>query len=264
MRRLHLGANPFSVRSRSQTEDGRELAGLNDHRALGSRPKGDRGRTGAWSMCSSGDSVFDNAFKSLREGLDGGHVLVKATIHKTHATADALGLPIRTAFPRPVSRHPDAAPRPRANRSHPPTRVPVLLAKPTGSTRLSFRQNAALPPPGRKEHGGERQQDRPWMESQDGIIKTPFGQLAEAGSDTPIRSIGTSHDVALLESIIGRFKTGAIKVLGPWKPVRQVEQQTLKWVTPNACTAPSDRSRHKKPPLRRASRDRNNLSRFHG
>ncbi len=106
------------------------------------------------------------------------------------------------------------------------------------------------------------------MGSQDGIIKTPFGhdteQLAEAGSDTPIRSIGTSHDVALLESIIGRFKTGAIKVLGPWKPARQVEQQTLKWVTPNACTAPSDRPRHKKPPLRRASRDQNNLSRFHG
>ncbi len=113
MRRLHLGANPFSVRSRSQTEDGREQAGLNDHRALGSRPKGDRGRTGAWSMCSSGDGVFDNTFKSLREGLDGGHVLVKATIHKTHATVDALGLPIRTAFP-PASestprRHPQAA-----------------------------------------------------------------------------------------------------------------------------------------------------------
>ncbi len=35
---------------------------------------------------------------------------------------------------------------------------------------------------------------------------------------------------ALAESIIGLFKTEVINFLGPWKSVRQVEWETLKWV----------------------------------
>jgi len=55
-------------------------------------------------------------------------------------------------------------------------------------------------------------------------------RLAEAGIDTSVGSVGDSDDNALAESIIGLFKTEVIKFLGPWKSVRQVERETLKWV----------------------------------
>jgi putative transposase len=55
-------------------------------------------------------------------------------------------------------------------------------------------------------------------------------QLAEAGIDTSVGSVGDSYDNALAESIIGLFKTEVIKFLGPWKSVGQVEWETLKWV----------------------------------
>ena len=55
-------------------------------------------------------------------------------------------------------------------------------------------------------------------------------RLAEAGIDTSVGSVGDSYDNALAESIIGLFKTEAIKFLGPWKSVGQVEWETLKWV----------------------------------
>lgn len=53
---------------------------------------------------------------------------------------------------------------------------------------------------------------------------------AEAGIDTSVGSVGDSYDNALAESIIGLFKTEVITFPGPWKPVSQVEWETLKWV----------------------------------
>ncbi|RAP38285.1 hypothetical protein BYZ73_21745, partial [Rhodovulum viride] len=55
-------------------------------------------------------------------------------------------------------------------------------------------------------------------------------RLTEAGIDTSVGSVGESYDNALAESIIGQFETEAIKFLGPWKTVGQVEWETLKWV----------------------------------
>ena len=55
-------------------------------------------------------------------------------------------------------------------------------------------------------------------------------RLAEAGIDTSLGSVGDSYDNALAESIIGLFKAEVINFLGPWKPVGQVEWETLKWV----------------------------------
>ena len=55
-------------------------------------------------------------------------------------------------------------------------------------------------------------------------------RLAEAGIDTSVGSVGDSYDNALAESIIGLFKAEVINFLGPWKPVGQVEWETLKWV----------------------------------
>ncbi len=54
--------------------------------------------------------------------------------------------------------------------------------------------------------------------------------LAEAGIGTSVGSVGVSYDNALAESITGLFKAEVINFLGPWKPVSQVEWETLKWV----------------------------------
>jgi len=54
---------------------------------------------------------------------------------------------------------------------------------------------------------------------------------------------GYSSDNALAKSVIGRFKTGVIKLRGPGKSMVQVEGQTLKSVagtTATGYTAPSD------------------------
>lgn len=55
-------------------------------------------------------------------------------------------------------------------------------------------------------------------------------RLAEVGIDTSVGSVGDSYDNALAESIIGLFKAEVINFLGPWKSVRQVEWETLRWV----------------------------------
>ena len=55
-------------------------------------------------------------------------------------------------------------------------------------------------------------------------------RLAEAGIDPSVGSVGISYDNALVESVIGLFKTEVINFLGPWKSMTQVEWQTLKWV----------------------------------
>jgi transposase InsO family protein len=55
-------------------------------------------------------------------------------------------------------------------------------------------------------------------------------RLAEAGIDTSVGSVGDSYDDALVDRILGLFRTEVIKVLGPWKSVGQVEWEALKWV----------------------------------
>ena len=55
-------------------------------------------------------------------------------------------------------------------------------------------------------------------------------RLAENGIDPSVGSVGDSYDNAMAESIIGLFKTEAVKQLGPWKSVNQIEWETLKWV----------------------------------
>jgi len=56
-------------------------------------------------------------------------------------------------------------------------------------------------------------------------------RLEEAGIDPSVGSVGDSYDNALAESIIGLFKTEVINFLGPWKSMRQVEWETLTWVS---------------------------------
>jgi len=56
-------------------------------------------------------------------------------------------------------------------------------------------------------------------------------RLADAGIDTSVGSVGDSYDNAMAESIIGLFKTEVINFLGPWKSMRQVEWETLQWVS---------------------------------
>lgn len=55
-------------------------------------------------------------------------------------------------------------------------------------------------------------------------------RLADAGIDTSVGTVGDSYDNALAESIIGLFKTEVINALGPWRTLRDIEWQTLKWI----------------------------------
>lgn len=55
-------------------------------------------------------------------------------------------------------------------------------------------------------------------------------RLAEVGIAPSVVSAGDSHDNAMAESIIGLYKTEAIRRLGPWKSVDAVEIATLDWV----------------------------------
>lgn len=55
-------------------------------------------------------------------------------------------------------------------------------------------------------------------------------RLAEAGIDPSVGTVGDSYDNALAESVIGLFKTEVINVLGPWRTLRDVEWETLKWI----------------------------------
>ena len=56
-------------------------------------------------------------------------------------------------------------------------------------------------------------------------------RLLEAGIDPSVGSVGDSYDNAMAESIIGLFKTEVIKQLGPWKSIKQIEWETLNWVS---------------------------------
>jgi transposase InsO family protein len=55
-------------------------------------------------------------------------------------------------------------------------------------------------------------------------------RLAKAGIEPSVGSVGDSYDNALAESVIGLFKTEAIRRQGPWRNMEDVEFATLKWV----------------------------------
>ena len=55
-------------------------------------------------------------------------------------------------------------------------------------------------------------------------------RLAEADIDLSVGTVGDAYDNALAECVIGLFKTEVINQIGPWKSMREVEWETLKWV----------------------------------
>lgn len=55
-------------------------------------------------------------------------------------------------------------------------------------------------------------------------------RLAEAEIDLLVGTVGDAYDNAMAECVIGLFKTEVINQIGLWKPMREVEWETLKWV----------------------------------
>ena len=55
-------------------------------------------------------------------------------------------------------------------------------------------------------------------------------RLAEAEIDLSVGTVGDAYDNALAECVIGLFKTEVFNQIGPWKSMRDVEWETLKWV----------------------------------
>ncbi|MGX0879728.1 transposase InsO family protein [Roseovarius sp. MBR-154] len=55
-------------------------------------------------------------------------------------------------------------------------------------------------------------------------------RLIEVGIDPSVGTVGDSYDNALAECVIELFKTEVISQIGPWKSMREVEWETLKWV----------------------------------
>ena len=55
-------------------------------------------------------------------------------------------------------------------------------------------------------------------------------RLAEAEIDLSVGTVGDAYDNALAECVIGLFKTEVINQIGPWKSMREVEWETLRWV----------------------------------
>ena len=54
-------------------------------------------------------------------------------------------------------------------------------------------------------------------------------RLAQAEIDLSVGTVGDAYDNALAECVIGLFKTEVINQIGPWKSMREVEWETLKW-----------------------------------
>ena len=52
----------------------------------------------------------------------------------------------------------------------------------------------------------------------------------EGEDDLSVGTVGDAYDNALAECVIGLFKTEVINQIGPWKSMREVEWETLKWV----------------------------------
>ncbi|HRK42729.1 MAG TPA: IS3 family transposase [Gemmobacter sp.] len=55
-------------------------------------------------------------------------------------------------------------------------------------------------------------------------------RLTEAGIDLSVGTVGDAYDNAMAECVIGLFKTEVINQIGPWKSIREVEWETLKWL----------------------------------
>jgi putative transposase len=55
-------------------------------------------------------------------------------------------------------------------------------------------------------------------------------RLAAAGIEASVGSRGDAYDNALVESVIGLFKTEVIRHAGPWRSLDDVEYATLEWV----------------------------------
>ena len=55
-------------------------------------------------------------------------------------------------------------------------------------------------------------------------------RLADADINLSVGTVGDAYDNALAECVIGLFKTETIHQMGPWKSMREVEWETLKWV----------------------------------
>ncbi len=62
-------------------------------------------------------------------------------------------------------------------------------------------------------------------------------RLAEAEIDLSVGTVGDAYDNALAECVIGLFKTEVINQIGPWKSMREVEWETLKWPYGDASIA---------------------------
>lgn len=61
------------------------------------------------------------------------------------------------------------------------------------------------------------------------VGRLPPGHLA--GIELSVGSRGDSYDNALVETIIGLFKTEVIRRRGPWRNLEDVEFATLGWVS---------------------------------
>jgi transposase InsO family protein len=79
--------------------------------------------------------------------------------------------------------------------------------------------------------------------------KPSIRQLAEAGIEPSVGSVGDSYDNALAETINGLFKTEVIYRRGPWRSFDAVEFAVLEWVDwfkirrqlePNGNTPPAE------------------------
>jgi transposase InsO family protein len=55
-------------------------------------------------------------------------------------------------------------------------------------------------------------------------------RLIEVGINPSVGTVGNSYDNALAECVIGLFKTEVTNQISPWKSMREVEWETLKWV----------------------------------
>jgi len=75
-------------------------------------------------------------------------------------------------------------------------------------------------------------------------------QLAEAGIEPSVGSVGDSYDNALAETINRLFKAEVIHRRGPWRSFEAVEYATLEWVdwsTTADFSSPLVTSRPQKP-----------------
>ncbi|MFJ6569838.1 IS3 family transposase [Streptomyces sp. NPDC091292] len=85
----------------------------------------------------------------------------------------------------------------------------------------------------RDRHGFPHAQGQLTHHSDAGSPYTSFAlaeHLDQAGIAASIGSVGDAYDDALMESMIGLFKTELIKPRRPWKTLSQVEFATAEWI----------------------------------